>query len=169
MSLIQVSEEQAGQDDDDVRVRAARFFLTEFSPTKLNYFIGNGMSHMMSPYGMKEFYYKATFGYFISDIGLIGEYVRYGVLFIVAIVFTFRKLFTMQVESRYGFLRFWALLLIMSEILGGMFVRPTVIIVITSVMYLYDVSNYKLKQNRTDRLTLLKQKAEEENLNTVYD
>lgn len=168
MSLVQVSEEQANQDEDDVRMRAARFFLTEFYPNKINYFLGNGMSHMMSPYGMKEFYFKATYGFYISDLGLIGEFVRYGVVILIAIVLTFYKFFTVQIESKYGFFRFWALLLVLSEVLGGMFVRADVIIVITAIMYIYDVSNFKLKQNAAHQLAL-KTELENEKITPVYD
>jgi hypothetical protein len=145
MALIEVSNEQANQDEDDVRVRAARFFLTEFYPSALNYFTGNGQSHMMSAYGMKIFYYKVTYGFYKNDLGIIGEFVKYGVVFIIGIILTFRKFFVLKIESKYGFLKFWVLLLVLSEALGGMFQRPTVIIVITSVMYIFDVSNYQLK------------------------
>ncbi len=145
MALIEVSEEQATQDEDDVRVRAARFFLTEFYPSTLNYFLGNGQSHMMSAYGMKVFYYKVTYGFYKNDLGIIGEFVKYGAVFVLAVILIFRKFFVLQIESKYGFLKFWVLLLVLSEIMGGMFQRPTVIIVITSVMYIFDVSNFKLR------------------------
>jgi hypothetical protein len=145
MALIQVSEEQASQNEEDIRVRAAKFFLTEFYPTKLNYFLGNGQSHMMSAYGMKVFYYKVTFGYYKNDIGIIGEFVKYGVVFVIAVILIFRKFFSIKIESKYSFIKFWAFLLIISEISGGMFQRPTSIIVITAIMYIYDISNFKLR------------------------
>jgi len=145
MNLIQVSEEQASQEGEDIRIRATKFFLTDFNPTPLNYLIGNGESHMMAPYGMRVSYYKTQFGFYQSDIGVIGNYVRFGVIYVLAVFLIFRKFFTLKIEPRYGYLKFWALLLILAEILGGAFTRQTTIAVIASVMYIYDVSNYEIR------------------------
>ncbi|GAB4311621.1 MAG: hypothetical protein Kow00127_01640 [Bacteroidales bacterium] len=152
MNLIEVSNEQASQDEDDVRIRAARFFLTDFVPTPLNYIIGNGESHMMSAYGMRIWYYKITYGFYQNDLGLIGEYVKFGVVWVIGVFLIFRKLFALRVHFRYGFLKFWGLLLIFSELTGGVFSRPTVIVVITSVMYMYDVSYFELAHLRKEYL-----------------
>jgi hypothetical protein len=144
MALVQVSEDQASQTEEDIRVRAARFFLTDFYPTTLNYFIGNGESHMATAYGLRIWYYKVQFGYYQNDIGMIGNYVKFGIPFILAVILSFRKFFVMKIEPRYGYLKYWALLLILGEIMGGAFTRPTAIAVIASVMYIYDVSNFEL-------------------------
>ncbi len=45
MNLIEVSKSQTSQEDDDIRVKSAKFFLYEFSPTALNRWIGNGEAH----------------------------------------------------------------------------------------------------------------------------
>jgi hypothetical protein len=145
MNLIQVSEDQANQEEEDIRIRATKFFLTDFNPTTLNYFIGNGESHMMAPYGIKVAYYKTQFGFYQSDIGIIGNYVRFGVIYVLAVILIFRKFFTVKIEPRYAYLKYWALLLILAEVLGGAFTRQTTIAVIASVMYIYDVSNYELR------------------------
>jgi hypothetical protein len=145
MNLIEVSQDQASQEEEDVRIRATKFFLTDFNPTILNYFIGNGESHMMAPYGIKVAYYKTQFGFYQSDIGIIGNYVRFGVIFVLAVFLIFRKFFIIKIEPRYAYLKYWALLLILAEILGGAFTRQTTIAVIASVMYMYDVSNYEFR------------------------
>jgi hypothetical protein len=145
MTLVQVSEEQAGQEGEDIRVRAAKFFLTDFYPTNFNYFLGNGESHMMSAYGLQIWYYKVQFGYYQNDIGLIGNFVKFGIIFVLAVFLIFRKFFIIKIEPRFGYLKYWALLLILGEIMGGAFTRPTTIAVIASVMYIYDVSNFELR------------------------
>jgi hypothetical protein len=53
INLIEVSQEQTSQEGDDIRVKCIRFFLTEFSPLKINYLIGNGAGHMASSYGLR--------------------------------------------------------------------------------------------------------------------
>ncbi|MCD4696072.1 MAG: hypothetical protein K8S16_07500, partial [Bacteroidales bacterium] len=62
MNLVLVSEDQSENSEDDIRVRSATFFLTDFYPGALNYLIGNGESHMGSAYGMRIFYYKINNG-----------------------------------------------------------------------------------------------------------
>jgi hypothetical protein len=144
MNLILVSEEQASQEGEDIRVRAAKFFLTDFYPSALNYFTGNGEAHMASAYGMRIWHYKVQYGFYQSDIGIIGNFVRFGVLYVLAVVLIFRKLFILKIEPRYGYLKFWALFLILGELMGGAFTRSTTIAVIASVLYIYDVSNFEL-------------------------
>ncbi len=148
MNLIEVSQTQASQQDDDIRVRSIKFFLTEFSPTTLNYYIGNGEAHMASSYGLKVYFYKANFGFYQSDIGLVGEYSKYGVLWIVCVLLIFIKLFTMKVEPKYFYIKIWSVILIIDEVLGSSFSRSTEIIVIASVLYIYDVSKFKLKHEK---------------------
>jgi hypothetical protein len=145
MNLIMVSQEQASQDEDDVRVRAAKFFLYDFYPSALNYFIGNGESHMMSAYGMRIWYYKSNFGFYQNDLGILGEYIKFGVLWIVCVILIFRKLFTIKIAPRYGYIRYWALITILDELMGGAFSKPTSIVVITAVLYIIDVSHFELK------------------------
>jgi hypothetical protein len=150
MNLIEVSQSQASQQEDDIRVKSIKFFLTEFSPTALNYYIGNGEAHMASPYGLKIYFYKANFGFYQSDIGIIGEYSKYGILWIVCVLLIIIKLFTMRVEPKYFYIKIWAVILIINEVLGSAFSRSTEIIVIASVLYIYDVSKFKLKHEKKE-------------------
>lgn len=143
-NLIEVSQTQASQENDDIRVRSSRFYALEFSPTPLNFWIGNGEAHGASSYGLKVFFYKSNFGFYQSDIGIIGEYSKYGVLWLICVVLIFIKLFSMKVDPRYGYIKIWAVLLISNELLGGAFSRSTEIIIITSVLYIYDISNFEM-------------------------
>jgi hypothetical protein len=145
MNLVLVSQEQAAQEGDDIRVRSARFFLFDFYPSSLNYLIGNGESHMMSAYGMRIWYYKSNYGFYQNDLGILGEYIKFGVLFVICVVLIFRKLFSIKVSPDYSYFRFWALILILDELMGGAFTKPNSIVVIASVLYIIDVSNFELK------------------------
>jgi hypothetical protein len=145
MNLIEVSQSQVAQDNDDIRIRSAKFFLYEFSPTKLNSLIGNGESHMADAYGMKVFFYKAFFGFYQSDIGIIGEYSKYGILWFLCVFLIARKLFVMKTAPRYTYIKFYALNLMFELLLNGAFSRSYEIVVITSILYIYDVSDFELR------------------------
>jgi hypothetical protein len=156
MNLIHVSESQAAQEDDDIRVRSAKFFLYEFSPTKLNYWIGNGESHMAHAYGMRVYYYKAFYGFYQSDVGIIGEYSKYGILWIICVFLIARKLFISRIAPQYIYMKFYTLNLMFDLFLGGAFSRSYDIVVITSILYIYDVSNFELRnkdKNGEEKLT----------------
>jgi hypothetical protein len=150
MNLIEVSQQQASQENEDIRVRSAKFFLYEFSPTTLNYWIGNGESHMANAYGMKVFFYKAFYGFYQSDIGVIGEYSKYGVLWFLCVFLISRQLFVMKIEPRYLYMKFYALNLMFDLVINGAFTRAYEIIVITSILYIYDVSSFERKQSDKD-------------------
>jgi hypothetical protein len=144
MNLIQVSEHQAAQETEDIRVRSAKFFLTDFYPNKINYIIGNGEGHMMSGYGMRIMYYKINYGFYQSDIGIIGAYTKYGVLYIIAIFLMMRKIFVTRIEPRYMYIKYYSVLLTFGIIMGQPFIAPHSIVTIVATLYLIDVSNYKI-------------------------
>lgn len=151
MTLIEVSQKQAAQEDDDIRVRAAKFYLYEFYPSNLNYITGNGQSHMASPYGMRVWYYKESRGFYLNDIGALGQFIKYGVFYTITVFLIFRKIFTRKIEPKYAYIKYWAVLLLLAELMGGSFANPTSIIVITSALYIYDVSYFELKNQAKKR------------------
>lgn len=145
INLINLSEKQSAQEGDDIRVRSAKFYLTEFYPNKINYFLGNGIGHMMSPYGMKLAFYKFNYGFFQSDLGLIGAYVKFGVLFVVGAFLIILKIFRTNVKKEHYFIKYWAVFLAIQYIIGYPFISPDSIIAIISAIYIIDVSSYELK------------------------
>ncbi len=144
MNLVEVTEKQASQQQEDIRIRAAKFYLTDFYPNKINYLIGNGVGHMMSSYGMRIAYYKTNLGFFQSDIGLVGDYTEYGVLFVIGVVLILWKIFTIRVKNEYVFIKYWAVIVVVSLVFGSPFGRPSTVVVILSALYIMDVSNYEL-------------------------
>ena len=146
IGLIKLSETQASQEGEDIRMRSARFYLTEFYPNFVNYIIGNGSSHMANAYGMKVMYYQTVFGYYLSDLGMLGVYVRLGVLYIIGVFLIFRKIFITPYDSRYTYFKYATIMLIWNEIGGGAFAKPTSFIVTLAMLYIIDVSAYQLSQ-----------------------
>ncbi len=146
MGLIELSEHQAAREEDDIRTRATRFYLTEFYPNKINYIIGNGAYHMANAYGIKILYYQTAYGYWLSDTGIFGVYVKLGIFYFVGVFILFRKIFISRIESRYLYFKYFAVLLLISELMGGVFAKPSSFIAILAMLYIIDVSTYKLKE-----------------------
>lgn len=152
IQLIEVSKAQSAQEEDDIRIRSARFFLTEFQPHWINYILGNGVGHQASAYGLKIWYYKDVYGYYQSDLGLIGSYSMYGVLSVISVFLILRKIWIIKVEPMYVFIKFWAVSLLLTSILSWPFFRPDSIVAIMSGLYLIDVSNYTLKVKQLEKV-----------------
>ena len=95
ISLIDLSKDQSETLEENVRLRAAVFFLTELFPNNFSYITGNGADSYNSSYGFMIQMYRDTYGFYQSDIGLIGDYVRFGALFALgAFLILFRMIFS---------------------------------------------------------------------------
>lgn len=157
INLLEVTMKQSEQEGEDIRVRAGRFFLTEFYPGKIYYLTGNGRSHMASPYGLKIWYYKSAFNYYQSDVGIISGFTKYGAVYIFSILLILRKMFIIPVQSKDLWIRYFAVLLCISLISGEPFSKSHSIVVILALAYIIDVSNYELLHERSMMLKSKKQ------------
>jgi hypothetical protein len=144
-NLVEVSSDQAAQEEDDVRERSATFYLTDFYPNKLNYLIGNGSSHMRSSYGLKIMYYKVNYGFYQTDLGILNGYIKFGILFVIASILTVRKVFIIKIDPKYNYIKYWAVVLGIQSVINYPFIIPSSIATILTVLYLIDVSNYEIK------------------------
>ncbi|MCF8369851.1 MAG: hypothetical protein K9G76_12495 [Bacteroidales bacterium] len=145
LNMVAVSEEQSETAEEDIRVKAATYFLTDFNPGWLNYVIGNGESHMASAYGMQVEMFKINFGYFQSDIGLIGEYVKYGILYVLAVILILRKVLILKLEPQYLYFKYYIGISFIGMIMGGIFAKEDSFVPILALLYFIDVSEYNFK------------------------
>jgi hypothetical protein len=95
--LISESQEQITS-EDYIRYRAFFFFLFEYWDHWSCILIGNGKEHASSNYGMEMSYINDVLMYYRSDVGIVGQLNRYGVIYILTfftmiglIVFKFFK------------------------------------------------------------------------------
>jgi hypothetical protein len=138
LELTRVSTVQSVNLGSDVRLRAARFFLTEFMPNKWAYILGNGSNGAGSAYDQKMLIYQLKYGFFISDIGVLGDYVKYGIVFVVAGLLLLVKSILFKTTPEFQYLKFYILsqcftLLTGFGLLGG------VDIIILLILYIFDV------------------------------
>lgn len=158
LAMIEVSQKQAGNVEQNVRVKAAIFFLFEFFPNRLSYLIGNGVPSAHSIYGIRINEYKDAFGFFQSDIGLIGEFSKFGLLFAVAeLIILFRILF-MKLHEHLQFIKLFVLGVMLTLFTGkGIFGGADNIVIMCLMLYLIDV----YKDSRYQALYLQEEITEE--------
>lgn len=138
---IQMTANQV-QFDDDIRMLSAKFYLFDYWPqsdwAKL---LGNGKPYHDNAYGREMTLINTGMRFFRSDVGIIGSYNQYGLLYVVLVVlFLAKGIFTrIRVQDdKYLKLFFYysAILLLLSE---G-FMSGEAAVFFSIIMYMMDQS-----------------------------
>jgi hypothetical protein len=153
LALIQQSKRDTGLGSDYVRIIAAKYFLTDFFKNPIAYFTGNGMFSNNSSYGI-EIARIMSNKLYLGDIGLIGNYVIYGPLFVIGVLGICIKALRMHIDQQYTYIKYMFIAILLSLMTGGAFVKPDFICLIVSVLYLIDASQYQMhKKSITNNIT----------------
>ncbi|NTS42553.1 hypothetical protein HRG84_16750 [Flavisolibacter sp. BT320] len=139
-SYIEMTNEQL-QDDDDIRILAAKFFLFEYWPHWLAVIFGNGEGHSYNSYGQELEKISKNLGYYKSDIGLIGALNTYGLVYIFSIlIFYYKAIFTVKLNSNSNYLKLIIFNFFILSLLSFEFTLPSSIIFFCFIFYLMDKS-----------------------------
>ncbi|MFW5700075.1 MAG: hypothetical protein ACOCWM_00160 [Cyclobacteriaceae bacterium] len=147
--LIEVSEEQSEDIENNIRIRASTFFLTDFFPNTLAYFFGNGQDHMGSGYGMRVHTYKVVRGFYQSDIGIIGDFSKFGLFFLIGALWLLIKALRSPVKQEYTYIKYSLFTTLLALPVAGSFTNPFSIASLCIIMYIIDCSLHDLKQDKT--------------------
>jgi hypothetical protein len=138
IGLVEVSEQQSQNLESNIRIKAATFFLTDFFPNTLSYIFGNGQDHMNSIYGVRVDTYKLVHGYYQSDVGFVGEFSKFGLLFAIGAIWLFIKVFATRLRPEHNYVKYY---LMRSAILlpfGSGFTTSFSIVTICMLLYIAD-------------------------------
>jgi hypothetical protein len=142
LGMIEATEKQAlqGQDEDDIRIRAAVYFLFEFFPNDISYITGNGVHSAHSTYGMNVEYVREALHFNQSDIGIIGDYSRFGLLFVIAELSILLRTAFIRVPEKFYVVKFNAISILLTMFVGkGAFGSSDNILVICMLLYITDL------------------------------
>jgi hypothetical protein len=157
VSIISVTKIQPSFIEENIRFKAAIFFLLEFFPNKITYIIGNGMPSSHSIYGLKINAYKEMFGFYQSDIGIIGEYTKFGLLFIIAELSILIRSLYKKIKDNFIFVKYVIILIMLTLFTGaGAFGVDSNIIIICLLLYIIDINkiNDSAKTNETEKISI---------------
>lgn len=124
---------------DYIRFVSARYFLTDFFKSPLAYITGNGMYSNSTNYGI-EIKRLMSHGYYLGDIGLIGNYAIYGIFFIIGVIGICVKSLRARILEAHTYVKYMFIAIVLSLITGGGFVNADFICSITCLLYMIDVS-----------------------------
>jgi len=136
-----VTRDQAQDVQGDVRFRAIRYFLTDFMTNDWAYLIGNG-GPGSSQYGMRLTRLSERYGYYQSDIGLIGEYTMYGLLFAVGAFMILYRALSSRLPEGLMFIKYNFMGLILTLVTGGGAFGSSATNILINSMLLYLIDLY---------------------------
>jgi hypothetical protein len=112
-SLIEETNNQVG-DSDYNRWQAIYAFLFEWKYSLFNFFFGHGVNSLNSKYTLQLNQFNHVRGAYYQDIGFLGSFFLYGILFIILnYYFIFQGFFKKQMPL---YLKFWCFGLILIPI-----------------------------------------------------
>jgi hypothetical protein len=135
---------------EDIRVKAYRFFLMKSFPNTLSFITGNGVPSPTSSYGKNMEIITSRFHYYISDIGIIGNYFYFGMFFLIGVLMLFWRVFTAKLLPEHNYIKYLFASLIVMLPMGGGFTYGEFIFMLTIVLYLVDVSVATRKTSSLD-------------------
>lgn len=142
-ALLVQTHRDAQAAEDYVRIRAAKFFLTDFMESPLAYVTGNGTAYSSS-YAREMGKYSEYRGYYIGDLGLIGNYVIFGLFFVIGVIGICFKVLKIKIEENHTYIKYFFVAVILSLVTGGGFAKTDTICAILLLLYILDVSHESL-------------------------
>lgn len=176
LGILSVSQEQSQSKgfEDDIRVQAATFFLTELFPNRIAYITGNGAPSTNSPYGQMIQMYMDVFRFYQSDVGIIGDYSKFGLFFVIGVLILLVRILISKISSHYIYIKYFYYSTLLTLFTGGGgFGEGGGIVVVCITLYMLDIDKYnrKLLEAEDDPLdeNELEPKTELTKLEQAYD
>jgi len=130
-------------DFDYPRIRAVLYFINDFSNSNLGYLLGNSFGSKKEYYGQFLDSLKTEKGIYVSDLGLFGTWVYFGVLGLIAILF---PVYNMIFRNK----DFKAFKLLSLNMIVGftmfLFLPEYTFVFFISILYLFDYKNIVLNK-----------------------
>jgi len=137
--MIESAEREGSQGTSYIRFRAAEYLLSINDDHKITYILGNGEPTERSEYGIKMMMISVYSGFYLSDIGIFGFYIKYGIFAALAVLFIILKLSFVKINRKIFFIRLFFLFnLFLIATTRPPFDGLSNIILICLLLYLYD-------------------------------
>ena len=152
-NLIDITNKQQEQKEDDIRVQSANFYINDFSPNLFSRIFGNGIPYKESQYSESVKRYEDDYGYYISDIGWIGLYTKFGLLALLAYIIIIYKTFKIAVPEKYVYTKYFLYFVFIISIIIDAPFNNNFIPSIVFALYIVSIQdNSNLKNNSFNKL-----------------
>lgn len=141
--LYKLAIEELSTFETNIRYEAARYFTTDFQSNLVTKILGNGYP-ATGEYG-DLFQVVTNYGFWTADLGLIGFWVYFGIIGVIAWLIIFKRIFFWETDHRNIFVKAYFLNLLLTIVLGYAIFSPGYMITTVLCMFLFD-------KNKQDRL-----------------
>lgn len=149
LNIINLSKEQSVGFEENIRVLAGTFFLTDFFPTPWAYLTGNGADSANSGYGVMIQMYKDVLDFYQSDVGLIGDFSKFGAVFLIAVISILYRILSCSLPDDLIYIKYFYVFVILTSFTGvGLFGDANSIVAVCITLYIIDV--YKQRKEEDD-------------------
>ena len=105
--LLKETQSETADIKNNVRILSSNYYLNYFSPDTFSRIFGNGVPDDDSSYGTFCRYIEERFGFYVSDIGYLGLYVRFGLIAVLAYVILIYKTIKIKVPEEYLYCKYF--------------------------------------------------------------
>jgi hypothetical protein len=145
LSMLSLSKEQSVGIEENGRIISGTYFLTEFFPNYAAYITGNGADSANSAYGSMIQMYKEVFGFYQSDVGIIGDFSKFGAIFLIAVISVLVRVLYGKLGDELVYIKYFYLFVILTSFTGaGPFGDANSIVTVCITFYIIDI--YKHNQ-----------------------
>ncbi|MBN1950899.1 MAG: hypothetical protein JW801_06820 [Bacteroidales bacterium] len=141
IELFQVTSDQQSEGlQENIRYKATMYYLFKFNTNPLWMFIGNGMPDILSNYGRALGKLGQYSGLYLEDIGIFGDFFRFGIIFVIAKMSMYLRLLKWPLKEKYTFIRYNIITLLLTLFTaGGM--NASVLALTCMMMYIADINH----------------------------
>lgn len=137
--LSEQQKEDASYGKDYIRILAADYYLTQFTPNDISKILGNGFANDTSNYGKTLIALGDRYGYFLTDVGLVEVYISFGIFAILGYLLIFIKSFTIPVPPGYYYLKYYIWMIMLTCLTSDFLISYYFLITTVLVLYCYQL------------------------------
>ena len=116
-SLTEQTVTQSNDVEDDIRIQSLNYYLYNFSPDVVTKIFGNGISYKDSYYSQKVNYLEKDLGLYVSDIGYVGLYIKFGIISILGYLIFIYKTFKIKTSEGFLYCKYFLLFIFIISII----------------------------------------------------
>ncbi|GAB4031178.1 hypothetical protein [Spirosoma jeollabukense] len=135
--LADQQKEDASAGGKYIRILAAEYFLTEFTPNPVSRVLGNGFFNDTSNYGKTLIVLLDKYGYALSDVGLVEVYVVFGVIALWGYLLILIKSIRIPLPPAYYYLKYYLWMIMITSLTADFLISFNFLITTVLVLYCY--------------------------------
>lgn len=138
LGLYLLAFEETRTFESNIRYEAMKFFTGKFQTNEITKILGNGYPNHTSGTYQDSFIAAQYYGFFTSDLGLIGFWTYFGILGVIAWLVIFKKILISKTDDNNIFIKAYFVDLLFTITLGYAIFNPGYMITTVFCFFLFD-------------------------------